>query len=142
VSRQRPNIVKALTILQPYAHLIAVTGEKWIENRTWSTPYRGMLAIHAGKARTMLTPQDVATHPTMAFGAIVGFGWLEDCVRVENLPVSLCGHVHAHGPWCWVLRDVYQCEPLPYQGAQGLWILPPGVVLKSIRQVPRVGPGA
>lgn len=37
---------KMLTLWQPWASLIAV-GEKWIETRSWSTPYRGALAIHA-----------------------------------------------------------------------------------------------
>jgi hypothetical protein len=40
--------VKALTITQPWATLIA-QGHKRIETRSWSTNYRGPLAIHAGK---------------------------------------------------------------------------------------------
>lgn len=45
--------MKALTISQPYASLIA-NGEKWIENRRWETLYRGKLAIHAGKGTQYL----------------------------------------------------------------------------------------
>lgn len=41
--------MKALTIRQPWASLIAL-GVKHIETRSWSTRYRGPLAIHAGKA--------------------------------------------------------------------------------------------
>ena len=41
--------MKTLTIRQPWASLIAV-GVKTIETRSWSTRYRGPLAIHAGKA--------------------------------------------------------------------------------------------
>jgi hypothetical protein len=37
---------KALSIQQPFAHLI-LTGRKRLENRTWSTPYRDCLWIHA-----------------------------------------------------------------------------------------------
>lgn len=40
--------MKALTITQPWATLIAI-GAKRFETRGWSTPYRGPLAIHAGK---------------------------------------------------------------------------------------------
>jgi hypothetical protein len=40
--------MKALTLTQPYATLIAI-GAKRIETRSWSTRYRGPLAIHAGK---------------------------------------------------------------------------------------------
>ena len=41
--------MKALTIRQPWASLIAA-GVKTIETRSWSTRYRGPLAIHAGLA--------------------------------------------------------------------------------------------
>ncbi len=40
--------MKALTLTQPYATLIAI-GAKRIETRSWATSYRGPLAIHAGK---------------------------------------------------------------------------------------------
>lgn len=40
--------MKALTILQPWASLIAC-GAKQIETRSWATKYRGEIAIHAGK---------------------------------------------------------------------------------------------
>lgn len=39
--------MKAITIIQPYATLIAV-GEKGLETRGWPTKHRGELAIHAG----------------------------------------------------------------------------------------------
>lgn len=40
--------MKALTLTQPWATLVAL-GEKRIETRSWSTNYRGKLAIHAAK---------------------------------------------------------------------------------------------
>lgn len=40
--------MKALSVRQPWASLIAV-GSKRIETRSWSTPFRGPLAIHAAK---------------------------------------------------------------------------------------------
>jgi hypothetical protein len=42
--------MKALTLYQPWATLVAI-GAKRIETRSWSTNYRGPLAIHAGKNR-------------------------------------------------------------------------------------------
>lgn len=42
--------MKAITVRQPWASLIAA-GVKTIETRSWSTKYRGPLAIHAGKAK-------------------------------------------------------------------------------------------
>lgn len=40
--------MKALSLLQPWASLIAI-GAKKIETRSWYTRYRGPLAIHAAK---------------------------------------------------------------------------------------------
>ncbi|MCG7406758.1 ASCH domain-containing protein [Paenibacillus sp. ACRRX] len=40
--------MKAITIIQPWATLIAI-GEKKFETRSWATKHRGPLAIHAGK---------------------------------------------------------------------------------------------
>lgn len=40
-------IYKALTILEPWASLIAC-GAKKVETRSWPTKYRGTIAIHAG----------------------------------------------------------------------------------------------
>lgn len=40
--------MKALTLTQPWATLVAI-GAKKIETRGWSTSYRGPLAIHAAK---------------------------------------------------------------------------------------------
>ena len=42
--------MKFLTLRQPWASLIAL-GVKTIETRSWSTSFRGPLAIHAGKAQ-------------------------------------------------------------------------------------------
>jgi hypothetical protein len=40
--------MRILTLTQPWATLVA-TGAKRIETRSWSTAYRGPVAIHAGK---------------------------------------------------------------------------------------------
>ncbi len=40
--------MKAISLTQPWATLVAI-GAKQIETRSWSTPYRGELAIHAAK---------------------------------------------------------------------------------------------
>lgn len=42
------NSIKALTLTQPWATLVAI-GAKQIETRSWYTSYRGQLAIHAAK---------------------------------------------------------------------------------------------
>ena len=103
--------MKALTICQPYAELIA-RGLKPIENRTWPTPYRGRLFIHAGKSRAWLDDDDERMYPGLLFGAIVAVATLYDCVRVDRLPADLQSNEHANGPWCWLLRDVRRVTPI------------------------------
>jgi hypothetical protein len=66
--------MKAISIQQPYAHLIVAVGEKRIENRTrWNYPYRGPLLIHAAKSKRRLMPAVERQYPDLAFGAIVGW---------------------------------------------------------------------
>ena len=110
--------MKALTISQPYASLIA-SGEKWVENRRWPTRYRGPLAIHAGKGKQYLDAEALAQYPTAAVLCVVD---LVDCVLLENANIRIQEHEHAEGPYCWVLNNVrvYR-EPVPQRGAQGLW---------------------
>lgn len=48
--------MRVLTVRQPWAWAIAA-GYKYIENRTWTTSYRGKLGIHAG-ARWDDEPED------------------------------------------------------------------------------------
>lgn len=130
--------MKALTICQPYAELIA-RGEKPIENRTWPTSYRGLLLIHAGKSLEWLDPEDGLSYPGMAFGALVATARLVDCVRVEQLPPHLADNEHANGPWCWLLEDVNRIQPIPWRGAQGLWDLPNTVALTTLPYVAAQG---
>src|SRR5882672_6207587 len=74
--------VKALTICQPYAHLIYLK-EKRVENRTWPTRYRGRMYIHAGKSREWLSEGDMDRYPNMAFGAVIATAKLIDCLRFD-----------------------------------------------------------
>lgn len=57
----------ALSIRQPWAWLI-VNGHKDVENRSWRTKFRGLVAIHAGKKEDIdcqyaLTCHDGPRHP-------------------------------------------------------------------------------
>lgn len=113
--------MKALTVCQPYAELIA-RELKHVENRTWYTPYRGPLAIHAGKSRKWLGENDEAAYPDMAYGAIVAIVRLTHCCSLSQLAPSLRAEGHAFGPFCWVLTDVVRlARPIQVRGAQGLW---------------------
>lgn len=49
--------MKAITVLEPWASLIAC-GAKKIETRIWETSYRGRIAIHAAKSTKCLDMAD------------------------------------------------------------------------------------
>lgn len=116
--------MKALTVCQPYADMIA-KGEKIIENRKWPAPARLVgqrIAIHAGKSRAWMEPEDLEERPDMVFGAVVATAELVACLHFDRLPPHLLSRDDAHGPWCWVLDKVERVDPpVPISGAQGLW---------------------
>jgi len=118
--------VKALTICQPYAHLI-LTGEKPVENRTWRSNYYGPLLIHAGKSRSWLSDGDEDRYP-LEFGVIVGRVLMVDCLRAERYRQMFPEHENSHhvnGPWCFVLAQPERfVRPIPYRGAQGFFNVP------------------
>ncbi|WP_234265088.1 ASCH domain-containing protein [Hydrogenophaga sp. NFH-34] len=134
--------MKALSIHQPYPHLI-VRGEKRVENRTWATRYRGRLAIHASKNRTMLDPGEAdryaAIGDPLVFGAVVAVCELVDVVHVRDVYAGvydevypwLSDHPHTVGPYCWVLDNVQRIVPIPFIGSQGLWSFPDDLIARS-----------
>lgn len=126
--------MKALTVCQPYAELIA-RGEKRVENRTWYTHYRGTLAIHAGKSREWLngtTDEELEKFygRRVEFGAVIATCTLADCIKLGDIQRGhyaltqpwLRDHVHTLGPFCLLLQDVRRLEhPIPCRGMQGFW---------------------
>jgi hypothetical protein len=126
--------MKAITICQPYAEMIA-NGEKRVENRVWFTNYRGPILIHAGKSRTWLDGETDAELEEefgrkIEFGAVVAKAVLVDCVRIDRIESGemderypfLKSRAHCGGPYCWVLTDVERLpEAIPWKGEQGLW---------------------
>lgn len=128
--------MKALTICQPYAELIA-RGEKRVENREWPTRYRGPLYIHAGKSREWLngaTEEDLRVRfgRDIEFGALVAVSTLSDCIHIDQVGRGMAAqrwpwlaeHEHTQGAWCWVLLNTQRIVPMPWRGAQGIWNCP------------------
>lgn len=93
--------MKAITLTQPWATLIAI-GAKKIETRSWSTQYRGPLVIHAAKGlgpvggtqglmelcrtepfRSVLIAAGFLGTPALPLGAIVAVCRLAACVATE-----------------------------------------------------------
>lgn len=114
----------ALTILQPTADLIA-RKLQLVDNRSWSTPRRGPLAIHAGRSTVDLSAFDRERLP---LGAIVALGWLLDCKPPDDLAhfPQLRDHQHVRGPYCLVIGHVYRLDsPIPARGENGsIWDWP------------------
>ena len=61
------NIVKAITLYQPYASLI-IAGQKRFETRTWGAQYSGLLVIHAGKTLDVETGNRTFMYHLLASG--------------------------------------------------------------------------
>lgn len=128
--------MKALTISQPFASLIA-DGEKICENRTWPTNYRGTLLIHAGKGSKYLGRAELAKQVR---SAIVAKAVLQHCYHIETLRrmspshvlmidgerhwsvADVLAHKHTEGPYCWLLNRIEKLEkPITCSGSLGLW---------------------
>lgn len=114
--------MKSLTVKQPWAWAI-VAGHKRIENRTWTTRYRGPIIIVAGQARDRLTigsaflaDLGISVPRTLRFGAAIGVVDIIDIVRPHELDDPF-----AEGPWCWLLaRPRRFRSPIAAQGHLGL----------------------
>ena len=110
--------MKALTVQQPWAGLIAV-GVKDVENRSRRTPYRGPLLIHAGVSRDReadLQRIGGAEPLCTARGVLLGTVELVDVVRDSASPWAVSGQ------WHWLLRGaVLLGRPVPCRGQLGLW---------------------
>jgi len=115
--------MRALTIRQPYALLI-VDGIKPIENRTWSTNYRGPLLIHAASKLHDHSVAQIEHRYEIAidtrrlqFGGIIG--------RVELIDV-VTDHPSKwfDGPFGFVLSEPRPLTFKAMRGFQGFFDVP------------------
>ncbi len=130
---------RALSLTQPWATLV-VTGAKRVETRSWRTPYRGWLGIHASKsfprwARELCLEEPFlsALHglrpDDLSRGALLGGVKLLDCVPTEGVElVGISDREQAfgdygHGRYGWLLDRATVFEPRPMRGALGLWTI-------------------
>lgn len=118
---ERRHEVLALTLRQPWASAIVELG-KDVENRTWTTPYRGELAIHAGKSvdnNAKEVAAGLAVRERLPSGCVVALVTLTDIVRDSGSEWARLGNYH------WLITDVRPLVvPVPCIGRQSLFKLP------------------
>lgn len=120
--------IVALSIRQPWAWLILNAG-KDIENRGWSTRFRGRILVHAAKGMTRdeyveairfamdycnVPPQKLPLFSDLERGGIVGSVEIVDCVSQSESP----WFVGTHG---FVLRNPEILPFRPYKGQLGFF---------------------
>ena len=143
--------MKALTLMQPWATLIAI-GAKRIETRSWSTQHRGPLAIHASARFPRNLKALCCDHPQIMdalLNAHPGRNILQivkelplgkvicTCELLAVKPTSYILDVPAvtsneyafgnyeSGRYMWFLNNVKSLqEPVPAKGMLGVWDWP------------------
>ena len=146
--------IRALSVRQPFAWAIAI-GAKPVENRTYGTRYRGLLAIHASKAIDRAALDDplilkaidenefAVGEAESSLGAVVavaemyGIHHANDCMLPVGRGASGCSPWARRGQWHWRLRNVRPLpEPVPCRGRTGgVWWLPADVEQAVMRQL-------
>lgn len=133
-----PDIpVRGLTVQRPWAQLI-VAGHKPVEFRSWSTPYRGPLLIHAGTAWAG-AGKALARHLGIrldSHGPLSRPGWLGvvDLVDIHAVYdhracTTACTTWSMPGPQHWQLANPrLLAAPIPGRGRLGLVAAPAAVV--------------
>ncbi|HLI72169.1 MAG TPA: ASCH domain-containing protein [Ktedonobacteraceae bacterium] len=138
--------MKALSLIQPWATLVAI-GAKRIETRSWTTNYRGPLAIHASRR---LSPAEARLCCTVPFhAALTAGGYRFDSASRQNpfrLPLGMVVAVanlvevqqitvsnipgepersfgdYTPGRYAWLLSEIVCLpEPISSRGLPGLW---------------------
>lgn len=120
--------MRALTLKREWAWLVAA-GHKRIENRSWTTPYRGPLMIHAGKASdpaaaALCERLGIALPKVLPRSELICVVDLVDIIELSGLDGPR-DDPFAVGPWCWILENVRLLEsPIACGGLLGLWTPP------------------
>ena len=122
------DVTVCLSVRQPWAWLLCA-GLKDLENRTWHTPFRGRVLIHAGKAWGKKERQDlelvrcefglgldvVPEEGQLLRGGIVGGLRIVDCVIGSESPWAYEDSFH------FVCEDAVHLPFVPMRGALGFF---------------------
>lgn len=142
------NVMRALTIWQPWASLIAV-GAKHVETRGWAAPADAIgqrIAIHAAVEQKALglcdeEPFRRYVQQPLPLGAVVCTARLVRCTEMteatiqqlaEQAPEEHAFGLYEPGRFAWRLVQVEPLAvPVPFKGKQKLWWLPREVLDES-----------
>lgn len=146
--------MKALSVKPPWSWAIA-HAYKNVENRSWPTSHRGLVAIHASKTperdvvfpvpraiRWYLNAQRDHDPKLEVRGAVIAVAVIDnvhpdfECWQ-ENGDARYCSPwAVGGGQWHWHLTKVRPlAEPVPCKGALGLWTLPEDVESAVLAQL-------
>lgn len=150
--------IKALTVWQPHAQLIAL-GEKRFETRDWLISYRGWLAIHAAKTfpdeqkalclhepfRSVLQQAGFYWPPDLPRGCIVAIVRLVDVKPADEVAPEITGTAervfgdYSSGRYAWELDGGEEfaawSDPIRARGKPGLWEWePPQFIADALRR--------
>lgn len=134
-----PGNARVLSLWQPWATLLMIEQGKRIETRSWRTPFRGTLVIHAAKEWNKDTRQIANSEPftsvlrangydpnALPLGVALGTVQLENCVRTEDVRGVIGDQERAFGDfddgrfgWLTSAPRLFR-DPLPVAGEQGL----------------------
>lgn len=137
--------MKALSIWQPYASLTAIALKRHI-TMSWSTTYRGPIAIHAAKTIDRAgAPEDLCASAfgrnwsrLLPIGMLMAVGELVACIPADNVRAKLHGADLAAGNFskglhAWRIDNVRRlARPIPMIGRQGLFNLTPPAGLSPL----------
>lgn len=126
--------MRALTVQQPYAYLIAC-GRKTAELRSKKLTANETIAIHAGKSVDLEACKRHNINPdTLKTGRILCVVQISDCVDITSAneqsicEASCCDRrtLRKHSfKKAHLLRNVRRCNQLPARGNLGLWEVKP-----------------
>lgn len=164
--------VRAVTVRQPWCwaqthEAAAPEHHKPIENRSWYTNYRGLLALHAGArsrwdpageysqlvrkawsawcGANWLTANLARNTEHMQFGAIVAITHLLDvhhASKCQQADGTLCNRWAVDGQFHLVLGVVKPLEPIVMHGQRRLWPVPDAIAAQIHAQLAGHGAAA
>jgi len=116
--------MKILTVRQPWASAIMQL-KKDVENRVWTTNYRGIIYIHAGYYKPteldfaellkIVSPSEISNINWIT-GAILGHVTLTNIIRNSQSKWALPNQYH------WLLSEpILLDKPIYCKGQLGLW---------------------